>query len=119
MTLRREAFGPKSLLFQAAPLKATPWTNSCEICMKRLKVVCLATADKMNRAARHCERELAQDQRRLDQRYHQIIPPQRNQHVADRESAAPDGVDHGVVGACGGVGRSNGRIGAEMPGQFE
>ena len=50
----------------AAPPKATPWTSSCEICMKRLKVVCLATADEMNRWTCHVVRELPQDQGRMD-----------------------------------------------------
>src|SRR5260370_7599364 len=39
MRQRRGASGPKSLLFQAALLKATAWMNSCKIFMKRLKDV--------------------------------------------------------------------------------
>src|ERR1700737_4290842 len=39
MRRRRGASGPKSLLFQAALLKATAWMNSCKIFMKRLKDV--------------------------------------------------------------------------------
>ena len=46
-------------------------------------------------------------------------PPQRNQHVADRKAAAPDRIDHRMIGAGGGVGRRDGGIGAEMPGQIE
>src|SRR5260370_33526899 len=39
MRLRRGASGPKSPLFQAAPLKAIAWMSSCKIFMKRLKDV--------------------------------------------------------------------------------
>ena len=45
--------------------------------------------------------------------------PQRDQHVADRKAAAPDRVDHGMIGACGGIGQCDRRIGAEMPGQIQ
>ena len=75
--------------------------------------------DEMNRAARSGAREVARDQRRMDHRHHRIVRPQRDQHVADRKAAAPDRVDHGMIGACGGIGRGDGGIGAEMPRQIE
>ena len=48
-----------------------------------------------------------------------IMGSQRNQHVADRKAAAPDRVDHRMIGAGGGVGHGNGGIGAEVPRQIE
>jgi len=55
----------------------------------------------------------------MNQCHHRVASPQRNQHVADREATAPDRIDHGVIGACGGIGAGDFRIGAEMAGQLE
>ena len=48
-----------------------------------------------------------------------IVAAQRNQHVADRKASAPDRIDHGMIGAGGGVGHRDRRIGAQVPGQVE
>jgi len=117
----REAFGPRFPPFQAAPRRATAWTNSCETFMKRLKGAFLwpnGHASNEQRAAPVHARRCASPATR-GSAAHRIVLPQRNQHVADREPAAPDRVDHRMIGAGRGVRRCNGGIGAEMPGQVE
>src|SRR5262249_7651953 len=75
--------------------------------------------DEADRATRGLERELTRRQCGVDHCHHRIVPPQWDQHIADRETSAPDRVNHGMVGACGRVGTCDLWIGAEMPRQFE
>ena len=73
----------------------------------------------MHALTRQVPQRLPREQRCMNCLYHRIVPPQRDQHVADGEAAAPDRVDHGVIGACGGIGACNLWIGAEMAREFQ
>src|SRR3954469_22784770 len=55
----------------------------------------------------------------MKQRHHRIVPPQRNQYVADLEPSSPDRVDHRMVGACGRVRGGDRGIRAQMLRQLQ
>ena len=62
-------------------------------------------ADEMHRAAPG-PRTLRRASALYPPRNDGIMRPQRDQHVADRKTAAPDRIDHGMIGARGGIGHA-------------
>ena len=82
-------------------------------------MVFAALPEQANGAAGRFADSAAQRQRGADQRHDRIAAPQRNEHVADGETPAPDRIDHGMVRCCGRISEADRRIGAEMLRQLE